>query len=439
MSAASDVVELCAQLIAIDSTNFGPAGAKGEREVADYFVPLLRAAGYDPTVLESAPTRANVVVRVTGTSRELPALLVHGHLDVVPAAAEDWSVPPFAGRVADGFVWGRGATDMKDMIASMLATLLAWAREGVRPRRDLVFAFVADEEDDGQRGAEWLVDEHPELFAGVAAAIGEAGGAPVDVAAPDGTTHRFYPVAVAERGSLHMSVRATGTAGHGSQRNDDNAVVHLVAGLQRLAAHRWPLRPTPATQAFLEQATRTLGLDVDVRTEAGIEAALDRFGALRPFVEPALRCSTTLTVLEAGNKMNVIPSAARAEIDVRSLPGTDDAMLAIVDELLGPAVSRTMLSDSRAIAAPLESPWYDAIARCVVAADPEATVLPFCMAGGTDAKPFSRLGIPCYGFAPRGPDPEGRVPSGAHGVDERIPVAALEGGARMLRALLETI
>ncbi len=355
-------------------------------------------------MLESAPGRANVVLRVAGASRALPGLLVHGHLDVVPAEAADWSVGPFAGEVRDGWLYGRGAMDMKDMIAMMLATLLDWAREGTAPRRDVVFAFTADEEDDGQLGAEFLVDEHPELFAGVEAAIGESGGAPVDVVAADGATRRFYPVAVAERGSLHMSVRASGTAGHGSVRNDDNAVAHLVAGLGRVAAHRWPLLLTPPVRALLEQASAALGLDAaELDSEAGVAAVLERLGPLRAFAEPTLRCSTTLTVLDAGTKMNVIPSAARAEIDVRSLPGTDAEMLRIVDELLGPAVTRTQLSDGRAISAPLASPWFDAIRATVEAADPGATVVPFCMAGGTDAKPFSRLGLACYGFARAAP------------------------------------
>jgi acetylornithine deacetylase/succinyl-diaminopimelate desuccinylase-like protein len=433
------VVEICRRLIAIDSSNYGQGRAEGERVAAAYVAGLLREAGYDPVVLESRPTRANVVLRVPGSEPGLPGLLVHGHLDVVPAEAADWSVDPFAGVVRDGWLYGRGAMDMKDMVAMMLATLLDWAREDVRPRRDVVFAFTADEEDDGQLGAEFLVDEHPDLFTGLEAAIGESGGTPVDVAAADGTPRRFYPVAVAERGSLHMSVRATGTAGHGSLRNDDNAVVHLVGGLARIAAHRWPLSLTPPVRALLEQATEALGIEADLASDAGVEAVLDRLGELRVFAEPTLRCSMTLTVLEAGTKMNVIPSAARAEIDVRSLPGTDDEMLALIDELLGPAVERTQLSDGRAIAAPLASPWFDAIRACIEAADPGAIVLPFCMAGGTDAKPFSRLGLACYGFAPRGPDPEGRLAAGAHGVDERIPVAALEGGHRMLRSFLDAV
>lgn len=434
-----DVVEVCADLIRIDTSNHGRRGSAGERAAADYVVALLREAGYEPTLLESAPGRANVVLRVPGTDRAAPALLVHGHLDVVPADAEQWSVPPFGGVIADGYLWGRGATDMKAMIATMLVTLMTWSGSGVRPRRDVVFAFVADEEEDGQLGAEWLVREHPELFAGVEAAIGEAGGVPVEARAVDGTMRRFYPVAVAERGSLHMSVQANGTAGHGSRPNDDNPVVHLVRGLDRVSRHPWPIRLSPTTTAFLEQATAALGIDVALSSEAAVSSLLDRLGLLRDYVEASLRSSANLTVLDAGYKMNVIPSTARAEIDVRSLPGQEDEVLAVIDRLLGERVSRTMLSHSAALAAPIDSVWFDAISRCISTADPGAMVLPYCMGGGTDAKPFAKLGIVSYGFAPLGPDPDGRVASGIHGVDERIPTVALERGANVLRHFLETV
>jgi acetylornithine deacetylase/succinyl-diaminopimelate desuccinylase-like protein len=433
-----DVVEICADLIRTDTSNYGRNGPAGERAAADYVVALLRSAGYDPALLESEPGRANVVLRVPGADRDLPALLVHGHLDVVPADAAHWSVPPFAGQIADGYLWGRGAMDMKGMLATMLATLLAW-RDGSGPRRDIVFAFVADEEEDGRFGAEWLVREHPELFAGVRAAIGEAGGVPVETVAADGTNRRFYPVAVAERGSLHMSVVATGTAGHGSRPNDDNPVTHLVRALDRLAGHRWPMAISPTVRAFLELSAEALGLDADLSSESGIEALLERLGPLRDYVEASLRSSANLTVLAAGYKVNVIPSTARAEVDVRSLPGQDDEVLATIDELLGDRVTRTMLAHSPAIAAPVDSPWFDAIRRCIEDADPGAVVLPFCMGGGTDAKPFAGLGIIGYGFAPLGRDPDGRTVSGMHGVDERVPVAGLERGAVMLRRFLESV
>ena len=262
------VVEICSELIAIDTSNYGRRGCKGERAAANYLLEQLPSGAFEPVLLESAPTRANVVVRVPGSEQHLPGLLVHGHLDVVPADPAQWSTRPFAGEIRDGFVWGRGATDMKDMVAMMLATLLDWAAEGIRPRRDIVFAFVADEEEDGQFGAEWLVREHAELFEGVEAAIGEAGGVPVEVRATDGGLRRFYPVAVAERGSLHMSVEARGTAGHGSRPNSDNAVTRLVRALARVEVHRWPLTLSPITRAFLDDAAKALLIDADLESEA---------------------------------------------------------------------------------------------------------------------------------------------------------------------------
>ncbi|MDN3353634.1 M20/M25/M40 family metallo-hydrolase [Actinomadura sp. DC4] len=428
------VVEICSRLVAIDTSNYGRAGGKGERAAAAYVAGLLREVAYDPVVLESAPGRANVVVRVPGTDPDLPGLLVHGHLDVVPADAADWTVPPFEGRVSDGYVWGRGASDMKDMVAMMVATLLGWAASGTRPRRDIVFAFVADEEEDGQYGAEWLVAEHPSLFAGVEAAIGEAGGVPTTARRADGSDVRVYPVAVAERGTLHLSVTVRGTAGHGSRPNDDNPVIHLIRGLDRLTRYRWPVEPTPVVQAFISRTATALGI-----SGTGMEEVLDRLGPLRIFADRTLRCSATPTVLDAGYKYNVVPSTARAEIDVRSLPGTEDRMLKVIDELLGDRAERTFLSNNPAIAAPLDSPWYEAIRRSIERSDPDAVVVPYCMSGATDAKPFARLGIAGYGFAPLGHDPDGRFPAGMHGVDERVPVAALETGLRILRDFLTTV
>ncbi|MGC4109896.1 MAG: M20/M25/M40 family metallo-hydrolase [Nocardioides sp.] len=436
---SDDVVELCSQLIAIDTSNYGRVGSRGERVAADHIDALLRACGYEPTLLESEPTRANLVLRIAGADPDLPALLVHGHLDVVPAAEEQWTVPPFAGVVQDGYLWGRGATDMKDMVAMMLAVLVRWSRNGVRPRRDVVFAFVADEEEDGALGAEWLVRHHPSLFARVEAAIGEAGGRAVPVSAPDGREVCFYPVAIAERGSHHLRLRATGTAGHGSRPNSDNPVDRLVRALTRVSEHRWPLHLTTAPHALLTVASRELGLDVDPDDEASIERLLPELGELRDYVEASLRCSTNLTVLEAGYKCNVVPSEAFAEIDVRSLPGTTDDLLAEIDELLGPGITRSFISDRPALETTDDSEWFRALAAAIRRAAPDAVVVPFCMGGGTDAKPFAELGIAGYGFAPLGRDPEGRVGQGMHGVDERVPVASLHAGLEILADFLQSV
>ncbi|MBO9523701.1 MAG: M20/M25/M40 family metallo-hydrolase [Nocardioidaceae bacterium] len=439
MSTTPDVVRICSDLIAIDTSNYGSNGSKGERAAAEYVDALLRAAGYEPELVESEPGRANLVLRVPGADRSAPGVVVHGHLDVVPADPELWSVPPFEGRVADGYIWGRGACDMKDMVAMMVATLLRWAQTGTVPHRDLVFAFVADEEEDGALGAEWLVRKRPALFDGVAVAVGESGGRAVEVTGPDGRVHRFYPVAVAERGSLHMRVHADGTAGHGSRPSPDNPVAHLVRGLARVTEHRWPMEISAAPRKLLTTAAEVLGLEADLDSEASVEALLDQLGPLRDFVEPSLRCSTNVTVLDAGYKFNVVPSEAEAEIDVRSLPGGEEHQLATLDELLGPRVTRRFLSYRPAIAAGWENPWFEAMSRAILAHDPEGVVVPFCMGGGTDAKPFHELGMAGFGFSPLTLDGEGRTPDGMHGVDERVPVASVVGGLAVLEEFLRTV
>jgi len=434
------VVLLCSQLIARDSSNYGADGSSGEREVAEYIATTLREVGYEPIVAESADRRSNVLVRVAGQNPQLSALLVHGHLDVVPAEAEQWSVDPFSGLVKDGYIWGRGACDMKDMVASMIETLLTWRETGVAPRRDVVFVFVADEEADGEFGSEWLVSEHPEWFSGVVAAIGEGGGAPIEQQGAAGEAVRIYPVATAERGIQHMRLTARGTSGHGSRTPTDSAVVHLIDALGRIVHHRWPLWPSDATLTFLRGALEALGMDADLASDDGIERAMSVLNEdLVSCVRSASRCSANPTVLRAGYKVNVTPGIATAELDARTVPGTERDFLAQIDELLGPHVTREFLTDQAGIAAPLDSEWFDAIRRTLIGRDPDAHVLPFCLGGGTDGKAFARLGIACYGFAPLGANPSGPIADGEHGVDERVSVSALVEGARVLRDFLTSV
>jgi acetylornithine deacetylase/succinyl-diaminopimelate desuccinylase-like protein len=432
------VVEVCSRLLSIDSSNYGSAGGK-EREVADYVVELLTSAGYAPIILESAPGRANVLLRVPGSDPSLDGFLVHGHLDVVPAEPEQWAVDPFSGLIQDGYIWGRGATDMKDMVANTLSTLLRWKEEGTGPQRDMVFAFVADEEADGMFGSEWLVDNHPEWFAGIVAGVSEGGGVPVEQADVNGDVKRFYPVSSAERGTQHMVVRAVGPSGHGSRPEAENAVVNLIDALERVAHHTWPITLIPTTRAFIEQTTAALGIEADLSTDDGITAAIDSLGELRGDVRPSSRPSVNPTVLRAGYKTNVIPGIAEAEIDVRSVPGTEDWLVAEIDRLLGPLVTHEFISNQAGIAAPHDSVWFTKITESIVEHDPEAIVVPYCLGGGTDAKAFARLGIDCYGFSPLGMDPEGRTGQGMHGIDERVPVAALEIGSLILQKFLTEV
>ncbi len=425
---ANYAAEECARLIRFDTSNFGGGDAHGERAAAEHVAALLTNADLKPTLLERTPGRGNVIARVTGRDPALPAVLVQAHLDVVPADPAGWTVPPFAGEIVDGYVWGRGATDMKDMCATVLTVLREWARTGRRPARDVVVAFVADEEDVGADGAQWLVREHAELFEGCAMAISESGG----------FTHhvgdvRLYPVATAERGTAHLRLTAHGRAGHASRRNDDNPVTRLIGALHRVATHRWPIRLTPAVEAFLTNTADALGTTIDL---SNVDEALSRLGAAAALVENTVRASVTPTILQAGYKVNVIPATAQAQVDIRTLPGIEADVLATVDELLGDGISREFVAHESPVAAPIDSPWFTAMADALRAEDPAAVVVPYCMGGGTDAKAFSTLGIACYGFAPLW------LPAGfpyrtmAHGVDERVPVAGLGFGVRVLDRFL---
>jgi acetylornithine deacetylase/succinyl-diaminopimelate desuccinylase-like protein len=244
---------------------------------------------------------------------------------------------------------------------------------------------------------------------------------------------RLYPVGTAERGTAHLRLTARGRAGHGSRPNDENAVTRLVGALHRIAAHRWPVSLTPTVRAFLERTGAALGVDVDLSDVDATVAALGPAGAL---VVPTVRNSTTPTMLTAGYKVNVIPAVAAAQVDVRVLPGTEEALLAEIDGLLGEGVTREFVAHQPPVQAPVDSPWFDAMAAALRAEDPEAVVVPYCMGGGTDAKAFAQLGIDCYGFAPLWL-PEGfAYRAMAHGVDERVPVDGLHFGTRVLTRFL---
>ncbi|PRY54780.1 M20/M25/M40 family metallo-hydrolase [Glycomyces artemisiae] len=418
--ALEEVVAFTRDLIRFDTTNLG-GGDGNERAAAEFAAERLAEAGLEPAILEKAPNRSNVVARLEGTDPEAPALLVHGHLDVVPAAAADWSVDPFGGEIdADGMLWGRGAIDMKGMDAMMLAAVRSWAREGVRPRRSIVFAFVADEEAEADFGSRYLAEEHAEKFEGCTEGISESGGFTFH---SDGM--RIYPIAAGERGTAWLELTARGRAGHGSKRNPDNAVSKLAAAVARIGAHEWPLRVTPVVEAAVAELAALHGVEPDYEDLSGL-------GAAAQLVESTLRNSANPTVLEAGYKVNVIPEHARAEVDGRVVPGGEAEFEATMDGLCGPDVQWRYAHRSRSLAAPVDSPTFAAMRAAILKHDPEGRPVPFCMSGGTDAKEFSRLGITGYGFSPLALPPEFGYGTLAHGVDERVPVEGLRFGLRVL-------
>ncbi|GIG39495.1 M20/M25/M40 family metallo-hydrolase [Cellulomonas phragmiteti] len=433
VTAQDEVVDLCRDLIRIDTTNPGDGTGPGERQAAEYVVGLLQDVGLEPELFESAPGRANVVVRLEGEDPARPALVVHGHLDVVPAHAPDWSVDPFAAELRDGLVWGRGAVDMKDMDAMVLAVVRQMVREGRRPARDVVLAMFADEEAGGRLGAHWAVEHRPELFAGATEAISEVGGFSVDVAG-----QRVYLLQTAEKGLAWLRLVAEGRAGHGSQVSTDNAVTHLAAAVARVGAHAWPLQLTPTVHALLTGVADLTGLPFDPEDPGTVDALVDALGPASRFVGATLRHSTNPTRLAAGYKENVIPGVATAAVDGRFLPGASAEFDATVAELVGPHVRVEDLVRDTGLEVPFAGALVDAMVAAVVAEDPGAHVLPYMLSGGTDNKSLSRLGITGYGFAPL------RLPADLdfagmfHGVDERVPVDALRFGTRVLDRLLTT-
>ena len=427
-SPEGETVEICRNLIRIDTSNYGSGDAKGERRAAEYVAGLIEEVGLATTVLESAPGRANVFARIEGTDPSADALLVHGHLDVVPAIAADWSVDPFGGEIRDGMIWGRGAVDMKDMDAMMISVLRHMVRTGDRPRRDIVFGFFADEEAGMVYGSHWIAEHHRGLFDGVTDAISEVGGYSATIGG-----RRAYLLQTAEKGLMWLRLNAQGTAGHGSQINDDNPVTRLSRALANIGEHQWPVELTKTTRAFLDSVTELTGVEFDPQNPQRLLAEL---GSVARFVGATLQTTANPTMLEAGYKVNVIPGSAQAGLDVRYLPGQREIVLAKLAELAGDGVSFEFESDDIALEVPFSGTVVDAMVDALHAEDPEAVVLPYMLSGGTDNKSLDPLGITGYGFVPlRLPD-ELDFPSMFHGVDERVPTDSLEFCSRVLHRLL---
>jgi acetylornithine deacetylase/succinyl-diaminopimelate desuccinylase-like protein len=427
VQATDEVVGLLSDLIRINTSN----PTHPERPAAEWVAERLAEAGIESTILESETGRASTVARVPGSDPSRKPLLIHGHLDVVPADASEWSVDPFAGEVSDGYVWGRGSVDMKDMDAMTLAVLRHWARTGVRPERDIVLAFVADEEAGGKYGAHWLVDNHPDLFADCTEAISEVGGFSVTV----GSDLRLYLIQTAEKGIGWLRLRAQGRPGHGSMVHPDNAVTELARAVSRIGAHEFPIHVTPTLRRFLTTLADVTGLSIDPDDP---EPALKHLGGMARMIGATLRNTANPTMLQAGYKANVIPSSAEATIDCRYLPGYEQELYDTIDELIGEHVSRETITTDIAVETGFDGVIVDAMAAALKAEDPAGVPLPYLMSGGTDAKSFSQLGIRNFGFSPLLLPPELDFAALFHGIDERVPVAALQFGVRVLDRFLRS-
>ncbi len=426
-TAESEVLEICRDLIRIDTSNFGDDSGPGERAAAEHVAALLAEVGIASEIIESTQGRASVVARWGNQDSSRPGLLIHGHLDVVPAQASDWQVDPFAAEVVDGYLFGRGAVDMKDFDAIALAVVRERQRAGRIPDRPITLIFTADEEAGGVLGAHWLADHRPDVFEGCTEAIGEVGGFSTEVGG-----QRLYLIETGEKGIAWMRLRASGTAGHGSMKAPDNALVHLSRSLVALGEHEWPAEPGPSMEALLAKVRELTG---DASTDPDV--LLEHFGPAVRMLGAGVRNSTNPTMLEAGYKHNVIPGEAVAYVDGRYLPGHGETFMNQVQQVVGDSVVVEPYITDIALEYPFAGDLVDAMTVALHKNDPGAHIAPFVMSGGTDAKAWSKHGITSYGFAPL------RLPADLdftalfHGVDERVPVEALEFGCRVLDDFLD--
>ena len=429
MTLEEEVVKICQDLIRIPSVNFGE-GKGDERAVAEYVVASLAEVGIASTIYESAPNRCNVIANIEGADTSRPGLVVHGHIDVVPANAADWSVDPFAAEIRDGMIWGRGAVDMKNVDAMILAIVRKWARIGYKPPRNIVLAFFADEEAGMTFGSRWMAAEHPEVFVGCTEAISEVGGFSVTV----GDGKRLYFVEAAQKGIHWMKLTATGRAGHGSMMNDENALTALTDAVAKIGKFNWPQRYTETVKMLFKRIAQATGKPYD---EADLRPLLKEIGPTARMIGATLQNTANPTMLEAGYKANVIPGSATAVIDGRFLPGYEDELNETIRSIIGPDIAIETISRDIALEVTFEGDLVEAMCEAIVKYDPEGIPVPYLMSGGTDNKALSELGIVGYGFSPL------RLPADLdfmalfHGVDERVPISGLEFGVNVLADFLE--
>ncbi|MBC7518802.1 MAG: M20/M25/M40 family metallo-hydrolase [Microbacteriaceae bacterium] len=416
-------------LIRFDTSNYGEGKSHGEADAAHYLEAKLQAMGLEPQLFESEPGRVSVVTRVKG--RKVSggdALVMHGHTDVVPADPTNWSVDPFAGVVKDGMLWGRGAVDMKNMDAMMVTALDDILASGREPARDIVLAFFADEEDGGRLGSHYLVREYPELFAGATEAISEVGGYSITL-----NGQRAYLLQTGEKALVWIKLIARGTAAHGSRVIDNNAVTKLAKAVTILGDQEWPITLTDTTTLLMTELARILEKDP---IQVGPDALALATGTAGSFIRASIRTTTNPTMLTAGYKHNVIPDYAEALIDIRTLPGEEDATLAEVRALIGDDVEIVVMHRDIGLETDFHGPLVDAMIASLGIHDQGAPVLPYLLSGGTDNKALSLLGIKGYGFAPLKLPADLDFPGMFHGVDERVPLDALTFGRRVLTDLL---
>jgi len=423
-----DAISICQTLIRIPSINYGD-GQGNEAAVAAKVIELLLEVGIEAKIYESAPGRCNVVAKIAGENSQRPGLVVHGHLDVVPADAKDWSVDPFAAQIIDGMIWGRGAVDMKNMNAMIIAIFRMWARKGIKPPRNVVLAFFADEEAGSLFGSRWMVAQHPEVFTGCSEAVSEVGGFSVTVA----DNKRLYFIEAAQKGIHWMKLSAEGRAGHGSMMNPENALTRISEAVAKIGNYEWPQRYTKTVKILFKKIAEVTGKNYD---EKDLRPLLKEIGPMARMIGATLQNTANPTMLEAGYKANVIPQTASAIIDGRFLPGFDRELDQTIKELIGPDIAVTTVTHDISLEVDFEGDLVEAMNSSILEFDPEGIPVPYLMSGGTDNKALSELGIIGYGFSPLRLPPDLDFMALFHGVDERVPIESLKFGVNVLENFL---
>jgi len=422
---AAEAVQTLQRYIQVDTTN--PPG--NEERAADFLAALLAAEGIESRKLLSAPGRANLVADLPAEGDEKPLILLN-HTDVVPVEAEQWSIDPYAGEVKDGYVWGRGALDMKGMGVLELMAVLTLKRQGARLKRPVRFLAVADEEAGSDYGVEWLDREHPELL-DAAFVINEGGyGAEAYL----GSERPLFGVSMAEKSPLWLTLRATGKPGHGSAPHEDNVLDRMVRAMHRVQNWQRPYLMTPPVAEALQAAYQEGYLDADPSASTPDQIA-ERYRSLRTLLGNTI----SATGLQTGVKHNVIPATASATLDCRLVPGYDqqrfiEELRAVVDD---PRIEFEVAFASESPASTSDTELHAAIKAVCNEVMPEAAVLPRVTAGFTDSRAFRRHGVPAYGFVPMllGPEEQG----GMHGNNERISLANLRRGVEVMYRVVERI
>ncbi len=427
----NETITLCQEMIRIPSVNHGE-GKGDEKAMAEYVASKLAEVGIKSELIETAPNRVNVVAKVEGADQSRPGLVLHGHIDVVPVNAADWSVDPFSGVIKDGFIWGRGAVDMKDMDAMILATVRMWQRIGYKPPRNILLAFFADEEAGSNYGSRWLVKHRPEIFDGYSEAVSEVGGFSVTITGE----HRLYLIEAAQKGIQWMKLTAKGTAGHGSFINQDNAVTKVADAVARIGKYEWPQLETKTSNIFFRKIAELTGDKYDPKN---VKPLLHHLGDAVKMLGATISNTANPTMLEAGYKVNVIPQSASAMVDGRFLPGHENQLQETVRKLAGDDIEIEILTRDIALEVEFAGPLVKAMCDAISGEDSAGIPVPYLMSGGTDNKALHDLGIVGYGFSPLKLPKDLDFFALFHGVDERVPIDGLKFGVRVLYEFLENV